>query len=65
MPTTVPQHTTVPPQFQDRRVFLKGRPSIPYDVLSINVGIAPLAISVPGADQHTTSVKPIDKCEGG
>lgn len=50
------------PHFQGRRVLLKGRPSIPYDVLSINVGITPSASKVPGADLYTTSVKPIDRC---
>lgn len=34
---------------------------MPYDVLSINIGITPAASSVPGAAQHTTPVKPIDK----
>jgi NADH dehydrogenase FAD-containing subunit len=33
----------------------------PYDVLSINIGITPAASTIPGAAQHTTSVKPIDK----
>ena len=44
-----------------RLVLFKGRPSLPYDVLSINVGITPSASLIPGAQEHTTSVKPIDK----
>ena len=44
---------------------MRDRPSIPYDVLSINVGITPAASTVPGAAQHTTGVKPIDRCVRG
>ena len=36
-------------------------PPIDYDVLSINVGITPDTKSVPGAAEHTTAVKPIDR----
>ena len=35
------------------------RPSIPYDVLSINVGITPATSGIPGVEQYTTPVKPI------
>lgn len=37
------------------------RPPIPYDVLSIDIGITPGAEQVPGAREHTTGVKPIDR----
>ena len=40
-------------------VVLDGRPPLPYDVLSLNVGITPSVSGVPGADQYTTPVKPI------
>ncbi|GAX85078.1 hypothetical protein CEUSTIGMA_g12498.t1 [Chlamydomonas eustigma] len=46
---------------QSRRILFQNRPSIPYDLLSINVGITPAASLVPGAKEHTTPVKPIDK----
>ena len=36
-------------------------PPIAYDVLSINVGITPDTAAVPGAAEHTTTVKPIDR----
>lgn len=42
-----------------RRVLLTGRPPLPYDVLSLNLGITPTLSTVPGAAQHTTPVKPI------
>ena len=45
---------------QARRVLLQGRPSLPYDVLSLNLGITPALSAVPGAAQHTTPVKPIN-----
>ncbi len=38
---------------------LKGRPPLPYDVLSINTGIIPAIASVPGATEHCVPVKPI------
>jgi selenide,water dikinase len=46
---------------QARRVLFPSRPSLRYDVLSIDTGITPAAATVPGAAQHTTAVKPIDK----
>ncbi len=49
---------------QAQEVLLRDRPAIPYDLLSINVGITPAASTVPGAAQHTTGVKPIDRCAG-
>lgn len=47
-------------------MLFRHRPALAYDVLSIDVGITPGVSEVPGADRHTTAVKPIDKCgEGG
>jgi selenide,water dikinase len=37
-----------------------GRPPLSYDVLSLDVGIAPAAADVPGAAAHAVPVKPID-----
>ncbi|PNH06604.1 hypothetical protein TSOC_007041, partial [Tetrabaena socialis] len=46
---------------QGRHVlFNDGRPPLPYDVLSIDVGITPGRGGVAGAEQHTMPVKPID-----
>ena len=43
---------------ENKRVILKGRPSISYDALSIDIGITP-AKAVQGASDYTTPVKPI------
>ena len=48
---------------QRQVVHLDGdRPGIPYDALSLDVGITPSAAGVPGALQHATPVKPVSKC---
>ncbi|MGI9385371.1 MAG: selenide, water dikinase SelD [Methyloligellaceae bacterium] len=44
----------------NRRVRCEGRPDVPYDLLSINIGSAPVTASVPGATEHAVPVKPID-----
>lgn len=41
---------------------MKGRPPLPYDVLSIDVGISPGTGGIPGVSQHATPVKPVSKC---
>ena len=46
---------------QGRRILFRDRPALQYDVLSVNVGITPAASRIPGAEQYTTSVKPIDR----
>ncbi|MDZ7825284.1 MAG: selenide, water dikinase SelD [Gammaproteobacteria bacterium] len=43
----------------NRRVLCKGRPPVPYDRLSINIGSAPQVGRVPGAADHAVPVKPI------
>jgi len=43
----------------NRQVMLKDRPPVSYDLLSLDVGAAPSLDMIPGAEQHTTSVKPI------
>lgn len=43
-----------------RRVLCRTRPPVPFDLLSINIGSTPNA-SVPGALEHATPVKPIDR----
>ncbi len=42
-----------------RRVVMRGRPSLPYDRLSINIGSTPDWSKVPGARDHVIPVKPI------
>ncbi|MFO1162491.1 MAG: selenide, water dikinase SelD, partial [Reyranellaceae bacterium] len=44
---------------ENRRVLLKDRPPVSYDLLSIDVGSAPNLDAIPGAAQWATPVKPI------
>ena len=44
-----------------RRVACRGRPPIAYDVVSIDIGSTPHLGSIPGAAEHATPVKPIDR----
>jgi selenide,water dikinase len=44
-----------------RRVACRNRPPIAYDVLSLDIGSTPHLSSTPGAAQHATPVKPIDR----
>jgi selenide, water dikinase len=43
----------------EKRVRLAGRPAIAYDIVSIDVGIAPALAPITGADAHAIAVKPI------
>ena len=43
----------------ERRVLCRNRPPVPYDVLSIDIGSAPLTSAVPGAHGAVVPVKPI------
>lgn len=43
-----------------RTVQCEGRPDIPYDVLSLDVGITPAVDQIPGAREHAIAVKPIN-----
>ena len=46
---------------EKRRVICSGgRPPVPYDILSLDIGSTPNTISVPGAAEHAIPVKPID-----
>ena len=42
-----------------RRLSLDGRPSLSYDVISIDIGSQPELDSVPGAREYATPVKPV------
>ncbi|SOB75387.1 selenophosphate synthase [Marinobacter sp. LV10R510-11A] len=43
----------------NKRVTCKGRPDVPYDILSINIGSSPRVNDVEGAAQFAVPVKPI------
>jgi selenide,water dikinase len=42
-----------------KRVVLKDRPPVAYDLVSVDVGITPALASIGGADKHAIAVKPI------
>ncbi len=44
-----------------RRVLCAGRPPVPYDFLSIDIGSTPSAADLPGVAEHAIPVKPIDQ----
>lgn len=44
----------------NKRVICRNRPSVPYDLLSINIGSTPQVSDVPGAGDHAVPVKPIN-----
>jgi pyridine nucleotide-disulfide oxidoreductase family protein len=43
----------------NKRVELSGEPPVPYDVLSVDVGITPALTAIAGAAEHGIAVKPI------
>lgn len=46
-----------------QRVHCRHRPSVPYDLLSINIGSTPRLDDVPGASDHAIAVKPIHRLD--
>eukprot|EP00192_Tetraselmis_astigmatica_P006939 CAMPEP_0117691242 /NCGR_PEP_ID=MMETSP0804-20121206/25598_1 /TAXON_ID=1074897 /ORGANISM="Tetraselmis astigmatica, Strain CCMP880" /LENGTH=766 /DNA_ID=CAMNT_0005504427 /DNA_START=14 /DNA_END=2314 /DNA_ORIENTATION=+ len=48
-------------QPQGKSIVLANRPPIKYDALSVDIGITPVASTIPGASEHTTPVKPISR----
>ena len=44
-----------------KRVICTGRPPVPYDVLSLDIGSRPKQDDIPGSGDHATPVKPIDR----
>ena len=45
----------------NKKVLCRNRPPVPYDQLSINIGSTPQLMQVPGANEHTVAVKPIQR----
>jgi len=45
---------------KNNKIICEGRPPISYDFVSINIGSRPGTLHIPGADQYTVPVKPID-----
>ncbi|TDO04638.1 MULTISPECIES: selenide, water dikinase SelD [Halomonas] len=45
----------------ERKVFCRSRPPVPYDWLSINIGSTPCVEAVNGAGEHAIPVKPIHR----
>ena len=55
-------HTSAVGLDLDRRLVLcQGRPPVPFDVLSIDVGSQPSAAQIAGAAEHAIPVKPVDR----
>jgi selenide, water dikinase len=46
--------------FEQKYVLCKNRPPVAYDVLSINSGSTPNRHEIPGVEEHSIPVKPID-----
>ena len=44
-----------------RQVLCRAHPPIRYDIVSLDIGSTPRLGDVPGASEHTVSVKPIDR----
>lgn len=44
---------------KNRTVAVAGRPDVPYDVLSINIGSRPCVVGVEGAREYATPIKPL------
>ena len=47
--------------YKNKTVLCNGRPPVPFDLLSINIGSTPRIDVVPGAENFATPVKPISR----
>lgn len=45
---------------EQRRLRCAGRPPVAFDLVSFDIGSRPRTAGIPGADAHTTPVKPVD-----
>ncbi len=53
--------TAVGLDLAEQRIHCRNRPPVAYDVVSIDIGSAPMTVDVPGAAEHVVPVKPIDR----
>lgn len=53
--------TVVGIDLDEGRVLCRSRPSVAFDLLSVNVGAAPRTEGIPGAAEHAVPVKPVDR----
>ena len=44
----------------NKRIVCRNRPPVAYDLVSLNIGSAPMTVDVPGAAENVVPVKPID-----
>ncbi|MHB8346992.1 MAG: selenide, water dikinase SelD [Acidiferrobacterales bacterium] len=49
----------------NHQVLCRGRPPVPYDVLSIDIGSTPDENGIPGAAEYSLPVKPVDRFLAG
>jgi selenide,water dikinase len=47
--------------FEQKVIHCKGRPTIEFDLISLNIGSKPNAIKIPGASEFALGIKPIDQ----
>ena len=47
--------------FEQKIIHCDGRPTIEFDLISLNIGSKPNAIKIPGAAKFAIGIKPIDK----
>jgi selenide,water dikinase len=47
--------------FEQKIIHCDGRPTIEFDLISLNIGSKPNAIKIPGAKEFAIGIKPIDK----
>ncbi len=47
--------------FEQKIIHCEGRPTIEFDLISLNIGSKPNAIKIPGAAQFAIGIKPIDQ----
>ncbi len=47
--------------FQQKLLYCEGRPSMHFDVISLNIGSKPNAVKIAGAERHAVGLKPVDQ----
>lgn len=47
--------------FEQKIIHCEGRPTIEFDLISLNIGSKPNAIKIPGATEFAIGIKPIDR----